>query len=72
MNEKKTQNVTLNANVNIFWTLLQIVFITLKLCKVISWSWWLVMLPSLIGAGMIILILIIVGLALVIKKRKEE
>ena len=26
-------------------TLLGIVFVTLKLCSVISWSWWLVLLP---------------------------
>jgi hypothetical protein len=28
-----------------FLSLLAIVFITLKLCAVIDWSWWLVLLP---------------------------
>lgn len=28
-----------------FFGLLSIVFIILKLCKVITWSWWLVLLP---------------------------
>ena len=28
-----------------FWGLLGIVFIVLKLCGVINWSWWLVLLP---------------------------
>jgi len=35
-------------------TLLQIVFITLKLCNVIHWSWWYVMLPTLIPLGIVI------------------
>lgn len=42
-----------------FVGLLQIVFIVLKLCGVISWSWVLVMLPLIISASLIILILII-------------
>lgn len=28
-----------------FLGILQIVFIVLKLCKVISWSWWAVLIP---------------------------
>lgn len=28
-----------------FLSMLAIVFITLKLCSVIEWSWWLVLLP---------------------------
>ena len=28
-----------------FWGLLQLAFIVLKLCKVITWSWWLVLIP---------------------------
>lgn len=47
-----------------FWGLLQIAFIVLKLCKVISWSWWLVMLPSLIAGGVLIIILLIAIIAL--------
>jgi len=30
---------------------LTIVFVVLKLTEVIDWSWWLVFLPVLIGAG---------------------
>lgn len=34
------------ASINVgFLGLLGIVFITLKLCGVIDWSWWLVLLP---------------------------
>ena len=42
-----------------FVGLLQIVFIVLKLCGVISWSWVLVMLPLIIIAGLVVLILIV-------------
>lgn len=31
-----------------FWGGLQLTFIILKLCKVITWSWWLVLLPMII------------------------
>lgn len=47
-----------------FLGLLQIVFITLKLCKVINWSWWLVLLP--LWADLVLLITIIV-LAIIFK-----
>lgn len=42
MSETKTVNATGGIS---FIGLLQIVFITLKLCKVIDWSWWWVMAP---------------------------
>ena len=35
-----------------FFGLLGIVFITLKLCGIINWSWWLVTLPLWIGVGL--------------------
>lgn len=34
-----------------FWGGLQILFIALKLCGVIGWSWWLVLSPSFFMAG---------------------
>jgi hypothetical protein len=37
--------------------LLQIAFIVLKLCHVISWSWWIVLLPAEIGVSVTLLIL---------------
>ena len=42
--------------------ILQIVFIVLKLCKVISWSWWVVMLPTIISAGIGVVALVIFGI----------
>ena len=37
-----------------FVGLLTIVFIVLKLCKVISWSWWWVLSPIWITTGIVI------------------
>lgn len=38
MNDDKSSGVT-------FTSLLGLTFVVLKLCKVIDWSWWLVLLP---------------------------
>lgn len=43
-----------------FLTLLGLVFITLKLCGVIAWSWWWVTLPLWGGLALLISILIAV------------
>ena len=42
-----------------FGGLLTLVFIVLKLCKVINWSWWWVLSPIWIGIVLVILIAII-------------
>ena len=41
---------------------LQIVFIVLKLCGVIKWSWWLVLMPLWIslGIGVILFIILVI------------
>ena len=51
-----------------FVGLLQIAFIVLKLCKVINWSWWLVMLPALIEGGILIIGLLIIVICALISK----
>lgn len=45
-----------------FFGLLGIVFITLKLCNVINWSWWLVLLPLYGPAALILAILLIIAI----------
>jgi hypothetical protein len=45
-----------------FAGLLTIVFITLKLCNVIAWSWWWVLSPILISLGLVLGIIAIVGI----------
>lgn len=43
-------------------TILLVVFIVLKLCKVIDWSWWWVFSPFWIPFAIVIFIFIIIGL----------
>lgn len=47
-----------------FTTLLQVAFIVLKLCDVITWSWWLVLLPLEIAIVIAIIALICVFVAI--------
>lgn len=64
----------MNKEVNVsggisFTGVLQIVFIILKLCNVINWSWWIVFLPTLISAGMFVLGLIFLLIYYIIAAR---
>lgn len=43
-----------------FWGLLQIVFIVLKLCKVIDWSWWVVLTPLWASLVLVVLWILLV------------
>ena len=43
-------------------TLLTVAFVVLKLCKVIDWSWWWVVSPTLISMGIGIVLLIILAI----------
>ena len=45
-----------------FTGLLTIVFIVLKLCGIITWSWLWVLSPIWIGAALAIVILVIIGI----------
>ena len=60
----------MEIKVGSFATLLTVVFITLKLCGVINWSWWWVVSPIFISIGLAIVILlfatVLVGLTSVI------
>ncbi len=58
-----------------FVGLLQIAFIVLKLANIISWKWWQVLLPVIIGASIVVLLLLgagIVGLAAYIHERHRK
>ena len=48
--------------------LLFLVFLVLKLCKVITWSWWWVTAPLWIPAGLAIIFIVI---ALIVYKYKD-
>lgn len=51
-----------------FLSLLGLAFIILKLCNVINWSWWLVLLPLWGGAALGIGILIIAAIIYILKR----
>lgn len=44
-----------------FLGVLQIVFIVLKLCKVITWSWWAVLIPLWIELVVVVGVLIFIA-----------
>lgn len=46
-----------------FFGLLQVAFIVLKLCNVITWSWWAVFIPLWIELGIIAIAIILIVLA---------
>ena len=49
-----------------FVGVLQIAFIILRLCNVITWNWWLVMLPLIITFGLWLISFIISVIILII------
>jgi hypothetical protein len=49
-------------------TALQVLFIALKLTGQITWSWWLVMLPTLIPVG----IVAVIGIAYIVLKLADR
>lgn len=53
----KRNNTTVNGGIG-FFGLLQIAFIVLKLCKMITWSWFWVLSPTLFTILIIILFII--------------
>ena len=50
-----------------FSGLLTIAFIVLKLCHVIDWSWWWVLSPLWISAGLIFFLLLIILIVNILK-----
>ena len=62
---KESQNIIWNGGCG-FCGLLTIAFIVLKLCGVINWSWWLVLLPTLISIALPIVIVLVALLVCVI------
>lgn len=58
----KNKNETTSGGIG-FFGILQLIFITLKLCKVIEWSWWLVLIPMFVSLT-VALVLIILGVIL--------
>ena len=54
-----------------FTGLLTIVFITLKLCGIINWSWWWVLSPILISTASALIILSILDIIVALKMKGD-
>ena len=50
-----------------FTGLLTVAFIVLKLCNVITWSWFWVLSPLIFSVGLVLLILLVIALLVIIK-----
>lgn len=61
MNENKSGSSAAGGGIG-FVGLLTIAFIILKLCGVINWSWWWVLSPLWISAGLVVAVLLIIGI----------
>lgn len=69
----KQTNISSSASSGIGFTgLLTIAFIVLKLLKVINWSWWWVLSPLWISAGIGLVILLALLLIIVISVHGED
>ena len=53
------KNINFRQYIKLALRTLQLTFIILKLTKVINWSWWLVLLPTISQIGIIGVLLII-------------
>ena len=53
-------------------TLLTVLFIALKLCGIIDWSWWWVLSPIPITVGLIVAVCVIVYGVFTIQKNLED
>lgn len=53
-----------------FTGLLTVAFIVLKLCNVITWSWFWVLSPLIFSVGLVLLILLVIALLAIIEGQK--
>ena len=64
---------TININLTPIAIIMTVVFVVLKLCGVIAWSWWLVLLPVIVvGVLMILACLSIVLLSWCFNRSEED
>ena len=57
MSNNSNNNTGMSAS-----TVLTLIFVTLRLCNVIDWSWWWILSPVWITAGIAILVLIVIAI----------
>ena len=46
--------------------ILTVIFVIAKICGAITWSWWLVLLPTIINVGLTILVWLVVLVVVII------
>lgn len=67
-----SKNTSVNASGGVGVTgLLQVALIVLKLCEVIDWSWWWVLLPIWGTAGLLVTILLAALVVAVVRECKK-
>lgn len=52
-------------------TVLQLIFIVLKLTGLISWSWWCVLIPTFVGLGCTLIGLLVVLIVAVVSAKGD-
>lgn len=62
---RRSDNASASGGIG-FCGLLTIVFITLKLIGVISWSWWWVLAPLWMPFGLFVSIMLIIGVLMLV------
>jgi hypothetical protein len=55
-----------------FTFILTIIFVIAKLMGVVDWSWWLIFLPAIIGAGISVLIIFLLLVIMVMAEQMER
>ena len=55
-----------------FTFILTIIFVIAKLMGAIAWSWWLIFLPAIIGAGISVLIIFLLLVIMVMAEQMER
>ena len=55
-----------------FLHVITLIFVVLKLTGVINWTWWLVLLPSLVNFGLILGMILFVGVFALVTFSKDK
>lgn len=61
MSKRTNDSIVISTGMGFLPTLC-LIFITLKLCKVIDWSWWLVLAPIWIPFALLLVLIIIIAI----------
>ena len=67
----KNNNSSITSSIGLI-EILQIVFIILKLCNVITWKWVFVLMPLIVQCGIVALVLLVPGVYLIASALKSK